>query len=243
LILFVVLGALLSVLVSPLVGLPLAVVVGGTAWFATWRRATTSLLRAFHARPLDPREQPRVANVVDHLCATMGLPLPSLYVVADAPSNAVSLGRNPEEATLVVTSGLLQGFDPVQLEGVLAHELTHIKRRDTAPSTVAAALLLPFAGVFGGIGDLVHRIAGRGLEFEVDRAAVGVTRYPPGLRKGLAAMAEDVGHHPDGLLATSGGGRVTRWLWTVPLGAALGGDALIGELDAPAVRIAALDEH
>ena len=243
LIVFVLLVVVLTLMASAAFALSPSVVVGIVVWVICWRGAAGRVLRSINAHPLYEDDQPRIANMVDHLCASMGLPVPALYIVDDAPPNALALGRSPKAGVLVLTSGLLHGFEPVQLEGVLAHELTHIKQRDTALSTMAAAVALPVAGLLGGGGALVHQIAGRGREFHVDQEAVGVTRYPPGLRQALAAMAEEVGQHPDGLLPMSSGGRVTRWMWTVALGAPLDGDSLVGELDAPAVRIAALSEY
>ncbi|MHB8439569.1 MAG: M48 family metalloprotease [Acidimicrobiales bacterium] len=200
-----------------------------------WRRSLPTVLNALGAEELDEDDAPNVATLVEGLCASMGLSFPDLYVVDDPAPNALALGRRRKDAALVVTSGLLGAFDPVELEAVLAHELSHVKHDDIAPATVAAALVLR-----SGLGGhaTVHRLARRGREFRADCDAVAVTRYPPGLRNALAAMAEA----SPGALARSRAGRVTKWLWTCALG---GTDAVgtpEGETDAPAFRVSALDE-
>jgi len=106
-------------------------------------------------------------------------------------------------------------------------------------------VLLPLARLLP-VAELVHTLAGRGREFSTDRLAVSVTRYPPGLRDALVLMAEGPAPAPSSPLAEGGVARATRWLWTVALPDTPHSTALrsgaVGELDAPAVRIAALDE-
>jgi hypothetical protein len=129
------------------------------------------------------------------------------------------------------------------MEGVLAHELTHVKRCDIAPATMSAALLVPWAVFLPGMGALVHRVAGHGREFDADRFAVAVTRYPPGLREALSEMVSGPLPRPRSVLAGSAVARTTRWLWTVALPVADAATSqLVDELDAAPVRIAALDE-
>jgi Zn-dependent protease with chaperone function len=242
----VVLAVLVVILVPTVgaaIGIPVAVVVGAAAGAALWWGSTPMLLRALGTGGADEDEDPRVFNLVDGLCATMGLPFPDIQLLDDASPDALALGRRPDGAVLVLTTGLLESLDPVELEGVLAHELTHVKRGDIAPATVAAAAMLPVARIMPNAGSLVHRWAGRGREFDTDRLAVTVTRYPPGLRQALATMGK-AANPPSGAvqsaLATRPAVRLTRWLWTVAPGGDLAGD--VGELDAPAVRMAALDE-
>jgi Zn-dependent protease with chaperone function len=140
-----------------------------------------------------------------------------MWVVEDDARNALALGRGPRTAALVLTSGLADALDPVALEGVLAHELTHIKRNDIAPATVSSALLMPLAVCVPGMGALVHRLAGRGREFHTDRLAVAVTRYPPGLREALSEITVGPPPRPHSSLSGSAVARTTRWLWTVAL--------------------------
>jgi len=231
----------------PVVGVVAGVVAGAATAVALWWGSPRLLLRALGARAPGDDEIARAENLVDGLCASMGVAAPDLAVVDEAARDALAVGRRNGAATIVVTSGLLRALDPVALEAVLAHELTHIRRGDIAPATMAAALFLPFAAVVPGTPGLVHRLAGRGREFDTDQMAVTVTRYPPGLRDALALMAGGPAPCPPSPLAGRGVGRVTRWLWTVGLPEAPGAPSLtpdpIGELDAPLVRIAALDER
>ncbi len=227
------------------VGAVAGVGAGLLVWLTLWRGATRIVLHALGARPGDETELARAENIVDGLCATMGVEPPDIVVIDDWARQAMALGRKSGAAVLVVTSGLLNSLDPVALEGVLAHELVHVKRADIAPATMAAAVLLPWATFFP-VSGLVHGLAGRGREFRTDRLAVAVTRFPPGLREALVLMADGPAPRVPSPLARRGVARTTRWLWTVALPETPGGDVMrwdvVGELDAPALRVAALDE-
>jgi Zn-dependent protease with chaperone function len=242
----VIVAAVCIVLAGPIVGVGIGVAVGIAVSIGTWWSATPLLVRALHAEPADEDDQARVFNQVEGLCATMGLVLPTVYVVDDESRGALVLGRRRRVAVLVVTSGLVDALDPVQLEGVLAHELAHVKSADIVPATMAAAVALPLVAILPGMANVVHTLAGRGREFRTDQMAVSVTRYPPGLREALALMVDGPVSSPSSPLAGRGVAHVTRWLWTVSLADATGGrrsqGGSIGELDDAAVRIAALDE-
>jgi Zn-dependent protease with chaperone function len=230
-------------------GVAAGLVVGLGVWAAVWRGATRVVLRALEARAVDDNELARAENLVDGLCASMGVAPPDIVVVDEDARDALALGCRPDAAVLVLTSGLLHALDPVTLEAVLAHELVHVKRGDIAPATVAAAVLAPLAPLVPKVSGWVQVLAGRGREFRTDRLAVAVTRYPPGLRDALVLMAEGPMARPPSPLAGRGVARTTRWLWTVALADTAGGGPAPnvvrvreGELDAPGVRIAALDE-
>ena len=244
-IVFVVIVAACLAAGATVVGLAVGAVAGLASWLGLWRAAPGVVLRALGVRPGTDAELQRAENIVEGLCATMGVEPPELVVLDDKARQAMAIGRPGVPGVVVVTSGLLHALDPVALEGVLAHELVHVKRDDTAPATMAAVVLLPVAG-FLPVADMVHTLAGRGREFLTDRLAVAVTRYPPGLRDALVVMAEGPAPAPPSPLAGGGIARATRWLWTVALAETPGGSMLrsgaVGELDAPGVRIAALDE-
>lgn len=232
-----------------LAGLSVGVVLSIGAAVGLWRGAPRLVLGALGVRPADEEDVPGPFSQLEGLCATMGLPVPALYVADEPIPDALAVGRGPKDGALVLTTGLLGTLDPVGLEAVLAHELAHLKRHDTAPATVGAALALMSGAGGSAAGRSVHRMAGRGREFEADRHAVSVTRYPPGLRQALAAMAaagEQGGTAPVGSMAGNRSGQVLRWLFTVSLPERNGRvpevEDHIGELDAPSVRIAALDE-
>lgn len=235
----VVVAVVLGALVTPAAAV-VGVVVAAAAAVIVWERAPHRLLRALDARPLAFHDAPRAHVMVEGLCATMGLASPRLAVVDSAVVDAVTVGTRPATTTVVLTSGLLRAFGPVELEGALAHELSHVKHGDVPFATVVAAELLPWARWIDG-GAVLRRLRGRDLEWATDRRSVGVTRYPPGLRAALGAMAA-AAEADGGRLADSAVGRCTRWLWTAPLGPAITGDQLIGALDVTSVRVDALDE-
>jgi len=238
-----VVGVVVGVLAGPIAGVVAGVVAGVLWWLGTLRLASRVLVGRLGATMAEVEGIGRAETIVEGLCATMGLPTPDVRVVEDRSRNAVALGRRPDDAVLVVTTGLLASLPPVSLEGVLAHELSHVKSGDVAAATVAAAVLLPFARLTPGAGDIAHRWAGRGREFRADADAVRVTRYPPGLRDALAAMSAGPGPDPVSRLAgTTAVARATRWLWTVALPHGDAQEDVTGVLDASAVRIAALDE-
>jgi hypothetical protein len=224
-----------------LVALTIAVVVGAAAWVAVWFGAPRLLVARLGANPVEEDDVPRAANLVDGLCASMGLPLPGLMLLDDPFRGALVLGRNERTANLVLTTGLLRALHPVELEGVLAHELSHIKSGDMASATMAAAVVLPIAPFMSGSPDLVRRLAGAGRELAADERAYGVTRYPPGLRDGLVKMTAGPPPAPPSTLASAGTGRVLRWVWTV-VPELLSPRTTVGVLDAPATRVAVLDE-
>jgi heat shock protein HtpX len=98
----------------------------------------------------------RIGPMTRNLCERMGLPMPKLWVIPEASPNAFATGRNPQHSSVAVTAGLLEMMDPKEIEGVIAHELGHIKNRDILVSSVAATLaaaitmLARFAFFFGG---------------------------------------------------------------------------------------------
>lgn len=229
------------------VGLPVfaliafvVVVAGLSRWL--WQRAPAALLRSVGARPADEWENPRLHNLVDGLCATMGLPRPLICVVDSPVPNAMAVGRDPGSASLVVTSGLDVALTLVQLEGVLAHELVHIKRRDTVLAGVAVAVARPWAAIKGNEAgaEAVHGLIGRGREFAADQRAAGIVRYPRGIGSALDAM---VGLQPSPSVWPPGRSRtaaLTRWLWIDPMVGASGAEPTDGNLDDTRVRAAAL---
>jgi Peptidase family M48 len=158
--------------------------------------------------------------------------------VADRLPNACSIGRSPTRASLVVTTGLLELLDLIELEGVLAHELVHIQRGETIMAGVAVITLGPLARLTGN-DRWLHRARGMGCEYRADQLATAAVRYPPGLREALATLSVDRPVAPDSLFASS---RLvsTRWLWVDPMVGRRSPEFEIGNLDATAVRAAAL---
>ncbi len=113
---------------------------GGMAFFSYWK-ADAIALRVSRAHPADPVEFQRLHNLVEGLCIASGLPKPGIYIVDDPAPNAFATGRDPKHAAIAVTTGLLEKLNRVELEGVLAHELSHIRNYDILVSTLAVTLV------------------------------------------------------------------------------------------------------
>lgn len=113
------------------------------------------VLASCHARPATREEDLKLVNILDALMVTAGLPKkPDLYVIEDAQPNAFATGRNPEHAIICVTTGLLQKLDYYELEGVIAHEMSHIKNYDILLSAVVSV----FVGLIVMLSDMFSRI-------------------------------------------------------------------------------------
>ncbi len=116
---------------------PVAIVIAiAMAWGSYWFSDRIALA-ASRAKPADETEYRRYHNLVEGLCIAAGLPKPRLYIVEDPAPNAFATGRNPKHAALAVTTGLLEMMNRVELEGVIAHELSHVKNYDILVTTVA----------------------------------------------------------------------------------------------------------
>jgi heat shock protein HtpX len=124
-----------------IVGVVLSLVIaGGMAFFGYWNSDKVALAMS-RAQPADPTTYARLHNLVEGLCIASGLPKPRLYVVQDPAPNAFATGRSPKHAAVAVTTGLLEKMNRVELEGVLAHELSHIKNYDTLVMTLAVTMV------------------------------------------------------------------------------------------------------
>ncbi len=155
-ILLVLLGRLVAGMHGMLFAFALAMVMNfGAYWFSD-----RIVLAMYRAQPVGPEEAPELYRMVERLCERAGLPLPKLYVIPDPTPNAFATGRDPHHSAVAVNEGLLRLLDRDEVEGVIAHELAHIKNRDTLVSTVAAALagaitmlanMAQYALMFGGL--------------------------------------------------------------------------------------------
>ena len=99
------------------------------------------VLRMSHARPVERGQSPELYNIVENLSITAGLPMPKIYIVDELAPNAFATGRNPQHSVVAVTTGLLKRLDKTELEGVIAHELSHIGNRDMLLSTMVVVLV------------------------------------------------------------------------------------------------------
>ncbi len=118
-----------------------ALVIGGVIAFASYWKADKIALAVSRAHPADPQQYARLHNVVEGLCIAGGLPKPGVYIVDDPAPNAFATGRDPKHAAIAVTTGLLEKMNRVELEGVVAHELSHIRNYDILISTLAVTMV------------------------------------------------------------------------------------------------------
>jgi len=203
------LGAALGLLVWWATSWPIgagALVVGtGAIALGMWWAAEPLARHVLGGEPVDAVRNARVINLVDGLCATIGTRRPAIKVRDETGLNAAVCGRRRRRATLVVTQGLLDQLDRVELEGVLAQQLTRIRCYDMLPATLTVATL--------GIGATV--LAPPEPVTAMDRAAASFTRYPPGLIGALEKM-EAKGTE------VKGASRATAHLWFADPGGALG---------------------
>ena len=140
-------------------GMVLALFLSVAMNFSSYFFSDKLALAMYQAQPVTRSELPRVYEVVERLSAKQGLPMPKIYVIPNDSPNAFATGRNPQHASVAVTQGILRLLDDEELEGVLAHELGHVRNRDILTSSIAATLagaitmiarMEYFAALFGG---------------------------------------------------------------------------------------------
>ncbi|MHB8219807.1 MAG: M48 family metallopeptidase [Acidimicrobiales bacterium] len=234
-----VVGAVVGSLADPVVGAVVAVVVAVVVGIGLEHRATAFVLRVIGGHRIDASTAPRLANLVDGLCATCGVRPPALWLVPEPVPNACAVGRGPGHGVLVITSGLMDSLDIMEQEGVVAHELMHLKDHDAAVSELAVTVLAPLVWVTGR-DRMVHRAVGKGREYRADQDAAAAVRSPRGLQHALQVMAG--GAEPASTSVFAGHRwALTRWLWIDPMVGARG-EPVVGALDATQVRSAALAE-
>jgi heat shock protein HtpX len=152
-------------------GMLLAFVLSVVFNFGTYFYSDKLALRMYNAQPVTREQLPRAYAAVERLTAKQGLPMPKIYVLPTDSPNAFATGRNPQHASVAVTRGILDLLDDEELEGVLAHELGHVKNRDILTSSIAATLAGAitmvarmgfWASMFGGGGGGRDRDRGGG---------------------------------------------------------------------------------
>lgn len=143
---FAVFVALIGAVVGYLIGggatsSVIALVIAAVMAFGSYWKSDSIALAVSRAKPTDPQTYQRLHNLVEGLCIAGGLPKPRVFVIEDAAPNAFATGRNPQHAAIAVTTGLLEKMNRVELEGVVAHELSHIRNYDILVSTLAVTLV------------------------------------------------------------------------------------------------------
>jgi heat shock protein HtpX len=140
--------------------LVVAVVMNGVAYFFSDKIA----LASSGAKPISREESPRLYAVMERLAGKANIPVPKLYLIPEAAPNAFATGRNPHHASVAVTQGLMQLMDDEELEGVIAHELSHVRNYDILTSSIAATLAgaIMYLGQIGRFGMIFGGFGGRG---------------------------------------------------------------------------------
>jgi len=118
-----------------------AVIFSSLMSFLSYWYSDKIILWTSRAHPISKRDYPELYRIVENLCLTAGLPLPKIYVIEEMAPNAFATGRDPAHSAIAVTQGLLQKLEKTELEGVIAHELSHIKNRDILLSSVIVVLV------------------------------------------------------------------------------------------------------
>lgn len=153
-------------------GMILAFVIAAVTNFIAYFFSDKIALATYRAQPVTREQLPRVYEVVERLTQRAGLPLPKIYVIPTDSPNAFATGRNPQHASVAVTHGILNLLNDEELEGVLGHELGHVRNRDILISSIAATIagavtmlasMGRWAMIFGGMGGRDDRDRGGGL--------------------------------------------------------------------------------
>lgn len=191
--------------------------------FAYWN-SDRMVLRMYGARQVDANSAPGLYGIVEQLCLRAGIPMPKVYIIDNPQPNAFATGRSPEHAAVAATTGLLKMLNHDELAGVMAHELAHVRNRDTLTMTVTATLagaismLANFAFFFGGHHDdespnplgfvgvlimailaplaamLVQMAVSRTAEYAADRAGADICGHPLWLASALEKLDRAARH-------------------------------------------------
>jgi heat shock protein HtpX len=121
-------------------GIIIGVVVAAVTNIGSWYFSDRIALAAYRAQPLNPQEAPQLYAMVQRLCDRAGMPMPKLFVVPTSAANAFATGRDPQHAAVAVTQGIVELLQEDELEAVIAHELSHVRNRDTLTQAVAATI-------------------------------------------------------------------------------------------------------
>ena len=203
---------LFALLLQSGVSLWFAVLIGAGGPLVQWYLSDRLALAASRAKIVSPEEAPELHAMVDRLCAMSDLPKPRVAIIPTDVPNAFATGRTPKHAAVAVTRGLWERLEPAEIEGVLAHELSHISNRDVTVMTFASVIsnIATFVMWFGGgrnregppiwlIALIVYFVSyflilalSRYREFGADRGAALITGAPENLMSALQKIAGDM---------------------------------------------------
>lgn len=197
-------------------GMTFALFMAAAMNFAAFFWSDKIVLRMYRAQPVAREQAPELYEIVERLAMKAAIPLPRLYVIPEQALNAFATGRSPSHAAVAVTEGMLRALSREELEGVLAHELSHVLNRDTLISTVAATLAgaiswvahpfmlmgardddeggNPLAAIAAMIlapiaAMLIQMAVSRSREFQADATGARLVGYPHGLANALRKLA------------------------------------------------------
>ena len=203
-------------------GITIAVVAGGLFLFQLFASEKLAL-RSMGAQEVSPAEAPELHAMIDRLCIQADIPKPKVAVMRSRMPNAFAMGRSQKHATVCATTGIMELLSPAELEGVMAHELAHVKHRDVVVMTIAsffasiASMIMQFGFFFGGGDDdenpgfLVLLLTSIGVyilsfflmsalsryrEFAADRGAAEITRRPSALSSALMKISSGMERIP-----------------------------------------------
>lgn len=197
-------------------GMVLALLFGGAMNLFSYWFSDKMVLKMYDAQEVDETTSPYLYNMVKELAGRAGLPMPRVYIINEAQPNAFATGRNPDNAAVAATTGILQMLSARELRGVMAHELAHVRHRDILISTISATMagaisaLANFAVFFGGrdsegrpanpiagiavallaplAASLIQMAISRAREFEADRGGAEISGDPLALADALAKI-------------------------------------------------------
>ena len=187
-------------------GMFMALIFAGIMNFVSYFFSDKIALAMYRAQPVTREQLPRVYNIVERLSQKVGLPMPKVYVIPNDSPNAFATGRNPNHASVAVTQGILGLLNDDELEGVLAHELGHVRNRDILISSIAATLagaitwlahIAQWGMIFGGYGGRDRQERGGGIAglIMIFLAPLAATLIQLAVSRSREYGADDTGAH------------------------------------------------
>lgn len=228
-IIFAVLLAMIGITI--LYAVLIAIFLSTTTTVLAYRRMELRIIAKVNAEAIDKGSYPKFENLVEGLCVAHGFRNPNLFIISDSAPNMMMVGKNSPQGNLIVTTGLLERVNRVELEGLITHELSRIRNRLTLLDCTTAVLVAkPFVLLPGFVKWLTAKLFASWSVAETDLQAVSLTRYPTALASALSSLNID-GREP------RANPKFCRHLWINPPA-----NALIESGFSTRDRVAALSE-